>query len=558
MKESCLWQIMRLLSKFLLAGFIIVLSGMNAWSADRTLTMYFMGTGIKSNISPWGDPELLSKTYGEDLSREIVRSNSSEGGIFDLSLPAGEGVLYKYISDGVGTTDGSYEDILGKGVPELAERGWDEIQNEALTALGLVLKESAETDTLTVNLLGFSRGGVSTIFTAHAISALKDDAGPSIPNIKINILAFDPVPGVIKPIEAYGADRFRLSGYVNQYVGVYADNERTWLFEPIIPNKTISTTKTLLLRLPGAHETLVGNLQYDGHAFALGAYPGSDAKLEWLTQPVSDMSRWLIEALLTSPEWGEVEFAYPVSLDRSMFDNTLSALNWAQCAVMQRFTFTPLLGGVNACYSKLNKDHQLSGGVPALADLSLYDNSHRMVIVAPSTFAGGLSWVPCGLFGWPILIYYPPIYTQVYELNSFVPRLNSSHWDTLQSFRGSTPSVDEMPPVADIDPLPDVFGECSVSVTSLNPPQATDNVDGTIMGTTTAPDSFDEQGEHLITWDYTDSNGNTSIQEQRVLVEDTAPPTPDSDDPETEEIAEGLPVVQASRLSRDNVPPRSP
>lgn len=523
----------------------------NAWSADRTLTMYFMGTGITSEAhidieSPWNAPEVLSETYYDDNSREIVRGEMNDEGVFILSLPADTGTSYKYIADGIGTTDGEYDDLLGQSVPDLGKRGWAEVQIEALSALALVLNEADATDELTINLLGFSRGGVSAIMMAHAISTLKDTTAIN-QFVKINILAFDPVPGMIKPVEAFG-ERFNLSSYVNQFVGVYADNERSYLFEPLIPNKLYSSTKSLLLRLPGAHETLVGNLQYDGHAFALGSYPGNDTEYASLTKPVRDTSRWLIEFLLTSPEWGSVSLNNLSELEEYYFQSLVSNLHssWPDFKIMQMFTFTAMFGGYNLCYSKLNKDHQLLMGV--LDDFIYgnldYESMKRLTIIAPHSFNGGWFWVPCGLFGWPLLTYYPPIYTQAYDLNAKVTKLASNHWDILNNLRGDLPSIDETPPVADIDPLVEINAQCTIDVTALSAPQATDDVDGTIIGTPSEPLYFDQQGEHSITWTYTDNSGNSTSQIQAAIIADTEPPTPDSDDPGTTDVAEGLPTVQ--------------
>ena len=85
--------------------------------------------------------------------------------------------------------------------------------------------------------------------------------------------------------------------------------------------------------------------------------------------------------------------------------------------------------------------------------------------------------------------------------------------------------ADVTAPVADMATLPDLTGECSVTV--LSSPTATDNCVGSVTGTTTDPTSYSVQGSYLITWTYNDGNGNTSTQTQNVIVADvTAPITP--------------------------------
>ncbi len=80
-------------------------------------------------------------------------------------------------------------------------------------------------------------------------------------------------------------------------------------------------------------------------------------------------------------------------------------------------------------------------------------------------------------------------------------------------------------PVPDLSSLPDIKAECSVDVSSA--PTATDNCEGTIIGTTNDPLSYSSQGTHIITWTFDDGNGNTSTQTQTVIIDDVTAPVPD-------------------------------
>ncbi len=82
---------------------------------------------------------------------------------------------------------------------------------------------------------------------------------------------------------------------------------------------------------------------------------------------------------------------------------------------------------------------------------------------------------------------------------------------------------DSIAPVPTVANLPTLTGECSVSVTA---PTATDNCAGTITGSTTSPLTYNQQGTYTITWTYNDGNGNTSTQQQTVVVDDTTAPVP--------------------------------
>ncbi len=82
-------------------------------------------------------------------------------------------------------------------------------------------------------------------------------------------------------------------------------------------------------------------------------------------------------------------------------------------------------------------------------------------------------------------------------------------------------------PVPDVDPLPDLTGECSVTVTDI--PTATDNCVGSVTATTSDPLFYDVQGSYTITWVYDDGNGNSIQQTQTVIVDDITAPVPDAD-----------------------------
>ena len=84
--------------------------------------------------------------------------------------------------------------------------------------------------------------------------------------------------------------------------------------------------------------------------------------------------------------------------------------------------------------------------------------------------------------------------------------------------------IDDVAPVPDITLLPDATGECSVTVT---PPTATDDCAGAVTGTTTDATTYDAQGTYTVHWTYVDGNGNSSTQDQTVIVDDvTAPDIP--------------------------------
>ncbi|MBL7974054.1 MAG: T9SS type A sorting domain-containing protein, partial [Candidatus Kapabacteria bacterium] len=77
-------------------------------------------------------------------------------------------------------------------------------------------------------------------------------------------------------------------------------------------------------------------------------------------------------------------------------------------------------------------------------------------------------------------------------------------------------------PVPNTGTLADSVGDCFVIVTA---PVATDNCVGTITGTTSDPTTYTSQGTYTVHWVFNDGNGNTSTQNQAVIVDDNTPPT---------------------------------
>ena len=71
--------------------------------------------------------------------------------------------------------------------------------------------------------------------------------------------------------------------------------------------------------------------------------------------------------------------------------------------------------------------------------------------------------------------------------------------------------------------LPDATGECSIDAPPVVP-QAWDACDGTIMATTSTTFPITAQGTTVVTWEYTDSQGNTSMQTQNFVVQDVTSP----------------------------------
>lgn len=96
---------------------------------------------------------------------------------------------------------------------------------------------------------------------------------------------------------------------------------------------------------------------------------------------------------------------------------------------------------------------------------------------------------------------------------------------------------DATAPVPDLTELPDITAACEVTV--LNTPTATDNCLGTIDGVHDASLPILVQGTTVITWSYTDNNGNIATQIQNIVIEDVTTPEISVVDAVTIDLQEG-------------------
>src|SRR5207245_9727728 len=86
--------------------------------------------------------------------------------------------------------------------------------------------------------------------------------------------------------------------------------------------------------------------------------------------------------------------------------------------------------------------------------------------------------------------------------------------------------ADHTAPVPDAASLADATGECSATIASA--PTATDNCSETITGTTSDSLTRTTQGTSVVTWHFSDGNGNESTQTQNIVVSDHTAPVPNA------------------------------
>ena len=80
-------------------------------------------------------------------------------------------------------------------------------------------------------------------------------------------------------------------------------------------------------------------------------------------------------------------------------------------------------------------------------------------------------------------------------------------------------------PVADVPVLPTLTDQCSATATT---PTATSSCTSAAIGTTSTIFPVTTQGTTIVTWTYNDGNGNTSTQNQSIIIDDTIAPIADA------------------------------
>ncbi len=260
-------------------------------SETQSITVYFQGTGAEAD---WWNP---SKTEWKN-SDELVAT------------------LHHYHNESP-----NHHKIFKNGFPLPQEQWWKLWEaffpdwngwlNDVKNSLeSLVAFMDPEHDHLILNVVGWSRGGVLAVLFPNYINDLYGDEGCLE---KTNILVFDPVPGDSRIVN-YTQDLL-LDSKVQQFVAFYSRDERSKEFAPIIPAfNGIKKKNRLMLTIAGSHETMVGNLQTNGHSWAWSSYNESEWS-SFLERVYGTTGKIALE-LLSSSNWGGNSFdnSFGVSL----------------------------------------------------------------------------------------------------------------------------------------------------------------------------------------------------------------------------------------------------
>ncbi len=265
-----MWNtIMKMIGVRLLAATCLLVAPMSFANVDEVVvTIYFAGTNLDSsmwdpNDSPYGRSETIATLYR-------AQENQAHH--------------HKGIVNGI---DQSFN-----GDP--FQPNWNAQLNSAESIFDN--RPACSGQCVILNLVGFSRGAVSTMHTARK---MVDDIDVDNVIKKINIFAMDPVPGDGLLVTGIVGTNFRLPA-IADYIGFYANDERSVGFAPIIPQSS-GNDHVDFFRVPGAHNTMIGSAFKNGHR---DSHDDDVGRLD----PLPRTLRIVAMELLASAAWGHVRF----------------------------------------------------------------------------------------------------------------------------------------------------------------------------------------------------------------------------------------------------------
>jgi hypothetical protein len=286
------------------------------------------GSGNHQNKMLWAKPGNYSETRGqvsgagvdENVRHAVaVLKNVPDESLYEMALFWDEetnDIVERRVRIGTHGLDkkGKQNTSLSSITPELLQRQIIKMKR------GRAIPDK-------VNLIGWSRGAVTCIMIANAIAA-----DPDLKHVQVRIFAVDPVPGGTNQ-EIYGS-MTKLPKCVTTYFGVYARDEVSRGFSPVIPKVTKYTSVTLLA-MPGMHATVAGNSYLDKKAQVQSAHN---------TQGPGRITRYWAEECLIG--WGTKMQRTAYYTDRQlcdMYDEMLR--NDSEFGKMRGYSYTGMKQG---------------------------------------------------------------------------------------------------------------------------------------------------------------------------------------------------------------------
>lgn len=271
-------------------------------AAEHVITIYFGGTGLveqgyNGTLTRWDTPSLLAEMHLNHQDAAFNQHKLFIPGVGarkyltnpDYSLGPPDHCLgnpkeffpVDIVSDTFQQQKNSHKPIC---------RNWKFTVHDAVVKLATLVNDAGITggDTVILNLIGHSRGAIAAMWfldQSFADGATLDEWSDAGVLTATNLVILEPVPGIgllsknFDPVEKYdtglkvdplgdepmGWDIFRLDPRVEKVIAIYAEDERSNKFGAVLPYINRGT-ETLMFRVRGGHQTMVGSLWRDGHS----------------------------------------------------------------------------------------------------------------------------------------------------------------------------------------------------------------------------------------------------------------------------------------------------
>lgn len=133
--------------------------------------------------------------------------------------------------------------VPGAVFGKYGEKNWN---NNVNSAMDYIRQKHQENPNIEIEVVGWSRGAVTTYMLANKLEK-------EYPDIPVNILAIDPVPGP----QNFGPEQVSLNKNVKNLAVFLAGDDRTPGFTSLIPKCHVGTNLQVV-EVPGNHSTVVG------------------------------------------------------------------------------------------------------------------------------------------------------------------------------------------------------------------------------------------------------------------------------------------------------------
>ena len=227
-------------------------------SGGRTITVYFMGTASSSSDADYSESlprgELISSLAVQTVGVENVDWIRLEGiGTYGHAASFEQAAGWSVNTSMTKKADHALSVIKANsntGFSNFELR--DSTRAPGLEKIEQCIRNGFIRGVDRINVIGWSRGGVTAIKFAHK---LFND--PDLRDIPVNLFTVDPVPGSVG--WTWDKETRVIHPNVKNFVSVYAADERTKGFSAIVPHiEDPNITNSSFIRFPGHHGTVVG------------------------------------------------------------------------------------------------------------------------------------------------------------------------------------------------------------------------------------------------------------------------------------------------------------